>query len=175
MKKIYIAGPDVFEPNSIEIGKEYVKICQQYGFVGMYPLDNMIDFNQEKKKIAMDIFEANIDLIKQVDIVVANLNPFRGKEADSGTVWECGYAYGLGKEVIGYMDSTLPYFEQFLESEKKLSGDLYVDKDGRMIEDFDYPTNLMIACSVKKIVQGCFEDAIKVICQFNSFSVMPKF
>lgn len=163
MKKIYIAGPDVFEPNSIEIGKEYADICKKYGFVGMYPLDNVIDFNQEKKKIALDIFVANVELIKQADIVVANLNPFRGKEADSGTIWECGYASGLGKEVVGYMDCTLPYPEQFLESEKALSGDFYVDNDGRMIEDFDYPINLMIACSVKKIVQGSFEDAIKTL------------
>jgi nucleoside 2-deoxyribosyltransferase len=163
MKKIYIAGPDVFEPNSIEIGKQYAKICEQYGFFGMYPLDNMIDFNQEKKKIALDIFLANVELIKQADIVVANLNPFRGKEADSGTIWECGYASGLGKEVVGYMDCTIPYSEQFLESEKSLSGDFYVDAKGCVIEDFDYPINLMIACSVKNIVQGSFEDAIKTL------------
>ena len=161
MKKIYIAGPDVFEPNSIEIGKKYAQICQDHGFIGMYPLDNVIDFDQEKKKIAEDIFLANVELIKQADIVVANLNSFRGKEPDSGTIWECGYAFGLGKKVIGYMDSTLPYPEQFLENEKTLSGDFYVDRDGRMIEDFDYPINLMIACSVKNIVQGSFEDAVK--------------
>ena len=163
MKKIYIAGPDVFEKDSIEIGKRYVQICKNYGFQGMYPLDNEIDFNQEKKKIAMDIFLANVELINQADIVVANLNPFRGKEADSGTVWECGYAYGLGKEVIGYMDLTSSYSEQFLESEKSLHGSFYVDNNGRIIEEFDYPINLMIACSVKKIVQGSFEDIIKIL------------
>ncbi len=163
MKKIYIAGPDVFEPDSIEIGEKYAQICKNYGYEGMYPLDNVIDFNQDKKKIALDIFEANVELIKQADIVVANLNPFRGKEADSGTIWECGYAYGLGKEVVGYMDSTLAYPEQFVEEEKTLSGDFYVDKDGRMIEDFDYPINLMIACSVTKILKGSFEDAIKAL------------
>ena len=49
MKKIYIAGTDVFEQNSIEIGERYVKLCQKYGFQGLYPLDNKIDFNQEKQ------------------------------------------------------------------------------------------------------------------------------
>lgn len=163
MKKIYIAGPDVFEPDSIEIGKRYSDICKKYGYEGMYPLDNVIDFNQEKKKIAMDIFLANAELIKKADIIIANLNPFRGKEADSGTVWECGYAFGLGKKVYGYMDSTVSYLEQFSESEKSLSGDLYVDADGKMIEDFDSPVNLMISCSALKIVQGGFEDVIKSI------------
>ncbi len=162
-KKIYIAGPDVFEPNSIEIGEKYTEICERYGYEGMYPLDNVIDFNQEKKKIAAEIFLANIELIKQADIVVANLNQFRGKEADSGTVWECGYAYGLGKPVYGYMDSTLSYLERFDDSEKSFSGDFYVDSLGRMIEDFDHPINLMISCCALKIVEGGFEDVVKTL------------
>jgi nucleoside 2-deoxyribosyltransferase len=163
MKKIYIAGPDVFEPDSIEIGQRYAQLCEKYGFIGMYPLDNVIDFAQEKRKIAMDIFEANVELIKQADYVVANLNSFRGKEADSGTVWECGYAFGLGKKVYGYMDSTKPYPQQFSEDERSFGGEFFVDTDGRMIEDFDYPINLMIACSSMKIVEGGFEDALRAI------------
>ena len=163
MKKIYIAGPDVFEPDSIAIGQKYVQLCQQNGFIGMYPLDNVIDFTQEKKKIAMDIFLANVELIKQADIVVANLNSFRGKEADSGTVWECGYAFGLGKKVYGYMDNTHSYLEQFSDFEKKFNGEFFIDHNGRMIEDFAYPINLMIACSALQIVQGSFEDVIKAI------------
>ncbi len=92
MKIIYIAGPDVFERDSIKIGEKYSQLCQKYGFIGEYPLDNVIDFNQEKQKIALDIFLANQKLIDECDIVIANLNSFRGKEADSGTIWECGYA-----------------------------------------------------------------------------------
>lgn len=167
MKKIYIAGPDVFEADSVEIGKRYVHICRAYGYEGMYPLDNIVDFKQDKKKIASDIFLANIDLIKKADIVIANLNPFRGKEADSGTVWECGYAYGLGKPVYGYMDCTVPYLQQFDENEKRFVDDLYVDTSGRMIENFDYPINLMISCSALKIVEGGFEDVLKALKENN--------
>ena len=76
MKKIYIAGFDVFEPDSIEIGKKFVKLCEEYGFIGLYPLDNVIDFNQEKNKIAQDIYKANLNLINQCDIVIANINAF---------------------------------------------------------------------------------------------------
>ena len=99
MKKIYIAGPEVFESNSIEIGKRYIELCKKYGFEGLYPLDNVVDFNQEKQKIAQDIFIANKNMIDSSDIVIANINSFRGKESDSGTVWECGYASALGKKV----------------------------------------------------------------------------
>ena len=161
MKKIYIAGFDVFEPDSIEIGKKFVKLCEEYGFIGLYPLDNVIDFNQEKNKIAQDIYKANVNLINQSDIVIANINPFRGKEADSGTIWECGYASALGKKVFGYMKKEQNYIDTFSKDETKLLNNVVVDLDNRFIEDFDYPINLMIACSVENIVFGTFEDCLK--------------
>ena len=165
MKKIYIAGFDVFEPNSIEIGKKYVELCKEYGFIGLYPLDNVVDFNQEKRKIAQDIFKANVDLINQSDIVIANLNAFRGKEADSGTVWECGYATALDKKVFGYMDKELNYIDTFSNKEKKIINGNFVDLENRIIENFDYSINLMIACSVEKMIFGSFEDCLKEICK----------
>ena len=161
MKKVYIAGPDVFEPNSIEIGKKYSELCSKYGFKGLYPLDNIVNFNQAKQKIAQDIFIANVELIKEADIVVANLNPFRGKEADSGTVWECGYATALGKDVYGYMDDTSDYLDHFKPDEKTIQNNLHVDSNGKTIEDFNHPINLMIACSCKGLIEGGFEGVLK--------------
>lgn len=161
MKKIYIAGFDVFETNSIEIGKKYVKLCEEYGFIGLYPLDNIVNFNQEKRKIAQDIYIANVKLINQCDIVIANLNSFRGKEADSGTVWECGYATALGKKVYGYMSENKNYIDTFSKDETKIINNNIHDLDNRLVEDFDYNINLMIACSIEKMVFGGFEDCLK--------------
>lgn len=163
MTKIYIAGPDVFEKDSIEIGKKYVKLCKEYGLEGLYPLDNVIDFNQPKQKIAQDIFEANKNLIDECDIVIANLNSFRGKESDSGTIWECGYASALGKKVYGYLYRNTTYLEQFKDNQKLANKDGFCDLNGKMIEDFNHPVNLMIACSVQEITVGNFEDVLKKI------------
>ena len=159
MKKIYIAGPDVFERNSIEMGKKLVQLCQEYGYKGLYPLDNIVDFSQEKQKIASDIYKANVEMINKADIVIANLNSFRGKEADSGTVWECGYAYALGKKVYGYMSNTKNYIECF-ENKTQENG-TYFDTKDRVIENFDHPINLMIACSCEEIIKGTFLDVLK--------------
>lgn len=159
MQKIYLAGPDVFERDSVVLGKSYVQLCEKYGFSGLYPLDNVIDFNQEKKKIAEDIFLANKNLIDECDIVIANLNPFRGKEADSGTVWECGYAYAKGKKVYGYMNPKGHYIDQF--TSKKEEDGVFWDEDNRFIEDFNHPINLMIACSIIEIVEGGLEEVLK--------------
>lgn len=162
MVKIYIAGPDVFKENSIEIGQLYKKISKCYGYIGLYPLDNEISFNNKPRVIANNIYKANISLIKECDIVIANLNPFRGKEADSGTIWECGYAKALGKKVYGYMNNTQAYINTFKKNEttSNRKGET-TDLHNLVIEDFDYPINLMIACSVEKIVEGSFEDVLK--------------
>lgn len=163
MKKIYIAGPDVFELDSINIGKKLVALCEKYGYEGLYPLDNVVDFSQEKNKIAQDIYEANVAMIERADIVIANLNPFRGKEPDSGTVWECGFASAKGKDVYGYMNSTKDYIQTFSSDEKFEKDSIVVDKNDTLIEDFAYPVNLMISCSVNKIIQGNFEDVLKYL------------
>ncbi|MCR5187110.1 MAG: nucleoside 2-deoxyribosyltransferase [Clostridia bacterium] len=104
MKKIYLAGPDVFYPNSIEIGENHKRICEGNGFVGLYPLDN--DIKGPSSDIKYDIVKANMASIESSDYIVANLSNFRGTEehpsCDSGTAWECGYGLSKGKKVIAY-------------------------------------------------------------------------
>ena len=160
MKKVYIAGFDVFKKDAVAIGKRYKELCRAYGFEGLYPFDNEVDFDMPKREIACAIYKANVEMIERCDIVVANLNPFRGKESDSGTVWECGYALGRGKKVYGYLDSLRPYKENFEKVEYK-EGVLY-DENEMVIEDFDYPLNLMLACSIE-LIRGDFEDVLRVI------------
>ena len=94
--KIYLAGPDVFRPDVRAWAESAREICRRYGFEPLLPIDH-------DETEAARIFQANIDLIRKAQVVVANLNPFRGAEPDSGTCFEVGYALALGKEVFGYM------------------------------------------------------------------------
>ncbi len=156
MKKIYIAGFDVFKPNSIEVGKDYKSTCKEFGFEGLYPLDNQIDEAWSKEVAREFIYKKNIELIEMCDIVIANGNPFRGDELDSGTAFEIGYALALKKEVVIYMEDTRSYLQKSTCKAKK---DDVVDKDGMFIEDFNFSLNLMFsACN---IVKGGFKEAIK--------------
>lgn len=92
------------------------------------------------------------------------MNTFRGKEPDSGTAWECGYARALGKDVYIYLKDTRTCIEKYAEGEltydEKLETHLYNDT---VVEDFELPLNLMMACSNRGIIKGCFEDVLKVI------------
>ncbi len=168
MVSIYIAGPDVFELDSIKIGQKFKKLCLMYNFNGLYPLDNEVDFNQKKEKIAQDIYGQNIKLINKADIIIANLNSFRGKEPDSGTVWECAYAFAKGKKVYGYLENKQSYINTFKEEETQIINYVKCDKDKRVIEDFNYPLNLMLSCSIYKTIEGSFEDVLKEIKDENS-------
>jgi nucleoside 2-deoxyribosyltransferase len=41
--KIYLAGPDVFLHDAVEIGRRKVELCRRHGLTGRSPLDNAID------------------------------------------------------------------------------------------------------------------------------------
>ena len=40
--KIYLAGPDVFLHDAVDIGRRKVEMCKRHGLIGLYPLDNAI-------------------------------------------------------------------------------------------------------------------------------------
>ena len=142
--KIYIAGPDVFEKNAAEIGKEYKKLCEKYGHTGLYPLDNECSSSKE-------IYMGNIALIDSADAVIANGNEFRG-EMDVGTAFEVGFAAAKNKKIIIYLDDTSTLIEKYGSEDEK----------GRFVEDFGYPLNLMLSESAT-IIKGGFADALKLL------------
>ncbi len=143
MKKIYLAGFDVFAPDAVQRGTKMKQLCEQYGFVGLYPLDN-------EAENAEQIFEGNLALIETADMVMANLNPFRGSEPDSGTAFEIGYACAKGKAVYGYLQDTRPMQERLGEK----------DENGFAVENFGMAVNLMLGCTAK-LVNGSLEDCLQ--------------
>jgi len=157
MQKIYLAGPEVFLPNALDIGASQKLLCQQYGYEGLFPLDNTITGNHPLE-IATAIRLANQAMIHACDIVIANLSPFRGPEPDSGTVWEVGFAQGLGKRVLAY-STDMRSLKEKTQSILHL-GDTDYDASGMAIEDFGLTHNLMFAHSV---VASSFEACLKLL------------
>jgi nucleoside 2-deoxyribosyltransferase len=84
--KIYLAGPDVFLPDAVEIGRKKAAICARYGVSGLYPLDNAVDLSAADASLT--IFKGNEAMMEAADAIIANLTPFRGPSADAGTVYE---------------------------------------------------------------------------------------
>ncbi len=163
-KKIYLAGFDVFYDNAIEVLNRKIALCDKYGFIGLAPLDNEVDFSQPKSKVRKIIYEANIKLMHEADILCVNLNAFRHGEPDSGTVFEIGYGVALGKDVYVYLDSDESMLEKTKAHDDKCvyKDGLWFDKNGLIIEDFDGMFNLMINESTK-IINGNLENVLEKI------------
>jgi nucleoside 2-deoxyribosyltransferase len=112
------------------------------------------------------IFQDNLALIDEADAVVANLNPFRGPEPDSGTAFELGYAHARGKQILGYIDR----FETTVDRVERLQGHLtrygneITDRDGYRVEDFGLPLNIMLAVPTR-LVAGGVEDCLNQLQQ----------
>ena len=158
MLKIYLAGPDVFEKDALQQGERLKERCSAYGFEGLFPLDNVINFDASPYEVAKAIRKANVELIASCDIVMANLNPFRGVEPDSGTVYEVGYATALGKKVYGYAQDRREMIER-IRSEQQLHHDAVHCKSEKCIEDFGLSHNLMmIDVVVAQDAEACLKQ-----------------
>ena len=112
--KIYLAGPDVFLPDAIEIGRRKAAICARHGVSGLYPLDNAVDLSAADASLA--IFKGNEAMMDAADAIIANLTPFRGPSADAGTVYELGYMAGRGKLCFAYSNDPAVYAERVARS-----------------------------------------------------------
>jgi nucleoside 2-deoxyribosyltransferase len=140
---VYLAGPDVFLPDALEVGRQKTEVCRRHGLTGLYPLDNVVD--RGATDASLRIFKANEAMMDQADAIIANLTPFRGPGADGGTVYELGYMAARGKFCLGYSNDPAVYADRVRRSTKVTarSGRL-VDADGLTVEDFGQTDNLMM-------------------------------
>ena len=127
-------------------GRNIKKSAQDTDIQDFIPIDNECDSSKE-------IYLGNVALIDEADVVIANGNEFRG-EMDVGTAFEVGFAAAKGKKIYIYMDDIRTLVEKYGTE----------DEQGRFVEDFGHPLNLMLSES-SEIVKGTFEDCIKKLSQ----------
>lgn len=149
VKRIYLAGPEVFLRNAKEIGEQKKALCRKYGFEGVFPLDNEVDGkNKSPRELGLCISAFNEDLIRSCDLVIANITPFRSPSADVGTAYEMGFAHALGKKVFAYTNIVEQFTERTIkalnyEVNRSSDGKLR-DAQGMFIEEVDLTDNLML-------------------------------
>src|ERR1700712_267115 len=152
MMKVYLAGPDVFLPDAVAIGRRKVEGRARHGLTGLYPLDNVID--RAAADASLQIFRGNEAIMIAADAIIANLTPFRGPGADAGTVYELGYMAGRGKLCLGYSHDPTCYADRVREFTEVTSRDgRLVDAQGLTVEDFGWTDNLMMIHALD--LHGC--------------------
>jgi len=139
--RVYIAGPDVFRSDAQVWAESVRALLARHGHQALIPLDG-------EAVNAGGIYQANVAMIRSADAVLANLNPFRGHEPDSGTCFEVGFAIAQGVPVVAYLSDG--------RAQKDKIGcniaDSPVDANGLHIENFGLPLNLMLAMPCRIVV-----------------------
>ena len=86
------------------------------GHDGLFPLDSEMDPAKfpDRKDLGLAIARANEALMREADICLANIQPWRGVEADDGTCYEIGFMAALGKIIVLYTNDRRPFFERIV-------------------------------------------------------------
>ena len=111
MKKVYIAGP-LFDDHERSYLEKISKILERNSFETFLPHRDAGlvegEFTMKTKRI---IFDTDMKYLKSADIVVALLT---GRDVDSGTSAEIGYAHALNKKLIGINANNIKVLNNFI-------------------------------------------------------------
>ncbi len=177
--RIYLAGPDVFFHDALDVANRKKELCAKAGLEGVFPLDNELDFaGHSPQQMGFKIGRSNFDLMRSCDAVIANLQPWHGPSADVGTVLEIGFMRGAGKPAFGYTN-TPDIFERrvanFLLSDYGRDfqpGNSAFAGPGDPVfknEEFDLIDNLMIDTAIGDHSAGIhlsFEEALEEVARY---------
>ena len=149
MARAYLAGPDVFLPDAAAHARRKLTICARHGIEGLSPLNEDVASLQGMgdEEAWTTIYRKDIAMMEASDLVIANLTPFRGVSADSGTLVEVGWFLGRGLPVFGYSNNSVPFADRTWAHLAVLPDPM----PGLSVEGFGLPDNLMIPGAV---VQG---------------------
>lgn len=158
----YLAGPDVFFPNAVEIGKRKKAHLATLGITGHFPSDNELpkEAFQDPRAASRMIAGANRRMMDdcckpgQVGVILVNMSPFHGPSMDVGTAFEVGYMANKGAIVVGYTNDDRLFEDRVIQDVYKGQGITHKDgmrfgPDGHMIESFGGAENLMITDAIE--------------------------
>jgi nucleoside 2-deoxyribosyltransferase len=148
MKKVYLAGPEVFYPDGESITQAKRELTRRYGFEpNIWSGDR--DWPEGKFEIGVFIARGNETVMSDSDFIIANMTPFRGISTDVGTAYEIGFMCAQGKPAFGYTNDGRFYGQRAVDDH--YGGDVAPDArgvnrapDGQMVEDHTMSDNLML-------------------------------
>lgn len=160
-EKIYIAGPECFYTGGYEMLGAMRKYAESKGFGVTLPNDHPLDMgNPDLQKRADSIFADLKDIMLDTTVVIADLEAYRGSEADSGTIYELGMAYGKGARCYGYTRDKRPL--AWKDQKYVLKDGVVYDEYGKEAPYKDLPFSPAIIGSTK-IIEGDFGDCLHAL------------
>jgi nucleoside 2-deoxyribosyltransferase len=147
-KSVYLAGPEVFLPNAREILDLKIALTREAGLIPVSPGDLEFPRTDSKWELGLAISAIDEKLMHSADAIIANLTPFRGITADTGTCFELGFMCAQGKPAFAYTNVRADHGER---TRAHFNGEWYADAEGKprgpdhiLIEDLGFIDNLML-------------------------------
>lgn len=155
MTKIYLAGPDVFAPEPLEIGVRKKQICARHGLIGVFPMEHVtLDLAEPRRQQGLAVYDVMETMMRECDAIIVNMTPYHGPSMDAGSAFEMGFMRALDRPIFAYSND----------------GDIFADRvvafwdgrvtprgngereggDGMALEEFDMVDNLMLDGSVRR-------------------------
>ena len=111
MKKVYIAGP-LFDDHERKYLEEISAILEKFSYDTFLPhRDAGLVKGEFTLETKTRIYDTDMENLKSADIVVALLT---GRDVDSGTSAEIGYAYASNKVLIGISANNIKVLNNFI-------------------------------------------------------------
>ena len=111
MKYVYIAGP-LFDDHERKYLEEIALVLENNEFETFLPhRDAGLVEGEFTDKLREYIFRTDIEALEKADMVVTLLT---GRDIDSGTAAEIGYAYAHKKELIGVSANNIKLLNTFV-------------------------------------------------------------
>ena len=95
----YLASP-FFNDNQIQREEAVKNALRKEGYTVYSPRENGVLTPDATDEVRTKIFKENCEAIQKSHRILAITD-----EKDIGTIWEAGYAYGIGKEVVYYAET----------------------------------------------------------------------
>ncbi len=154
--KVYLAGPEVFLANAREVLDAKIALTRKAGLVPVSPGDLAIPETPTRKEKGLAISRIDEALMTSADAIIANLTPFRGIHADTGTCYELGFMCARGALAFAYTNVAADIHARtaaMFGGEDKIVHDATGrprGPDGLSVEDFDMIDNLMMHGGVER-------------------------
>jgi nucleoside 2-deoxyribosyltransferase len=152
--KVYLAGPEVFLANAREQLDRKIALTRAAGLEPIAPGDLSIPPQPTQRELGRAISAIDESMMDRADAIIANLTPYHGLSADSGTCFELGYMCAQGKIAYGYTNVAADMRTRAIAL---YGGDVHRDASGRlrgsdglMIEDVDMADNLMLQGGIER-------------------------
>ena len=152
--KVYLAGPEVFLPDARAQLDRKIALTRAAGLTPVSPGDLEIPAKPTKHEFGITISAIDEQLMDSADAIIANLTPFRGIAADTGTAFELGYMCARGKIAFAYSNVAEDHYARLRAfyggSTHRTADGRERGPDGMSLEDFDMAENLMLDGGVER-------------------------